>query len=69
MDINNNYIEGRHEIKYQSGWSFMPTSTIFLPGLFFNVYIESPNPKNPESPKSQAANPIQLETPTPKTQS
>ena len=32
--------------------------TIFIPGLFFYVYIESPNPKNPEGPTPQAPNPI-----------
>ena len=32
--------------------------TIFFPGLFFYVYIESPNPINPESPTPQAPNPI-----------
>ena len=32
--------------------------TIFSPGLFFYVYIESPNPKNPEGPTPQAPNPI-----------
>ena len=26
--------------------------------VFFNVYIESPNPKNPEGPSPQAPNPI-----------
>ena len=25
-------------------------SAIFFPGFFFYVYIESPNPKNPEGP-------------------
>ena len=30
----------------------------FFPGLFFYVYIESPNPKNPEGPTPQAPNPI-----------
>ena len=29
----------------------------FFPGLFFYVYIESPNPKNPEDPTPQAPNP------------
>ena len=37
----------------------------FFPGLFFYVYIESPNPKNPEGPTPQAQ---QLKTLTPKTQ-
>ena len=32
--------------------------TIFFPGLFFYVFIESPNPKNPEVPTLQAPNPI-----------
>ena len=32
--------------------------TIFFPGLFFYVYVESPNPKNPEGPTPQAPNPI-----------
>ena len=32
--------------------------TIFFPGLFFYVYIESPNTKNPEGPTPQAPNPI-----------
>ena len=49
----------------------------FFPGLFFYVYIESPNPKNPEGPTPQAPNPInwkpqpkktQNKTPTPKPQ-
>ena len=32
---------------------------IFFPGLFFYVYIESPNPKkNPENPTPQSPNPI-----------
>ena len=30
----------------------------FFPGLFSYVYIESPNPKNPEGPTPQAQNPI-----------
>ena len=30
----------------------------FFPGLFFYVYIESPNPKNPEGPTPQPPNPI-----------
>ena len=30
----------------------------FFPGLFFYVYIESPNPKNPAGPTPQAPNPI-----------
>ena len=30
----------------------------FFPGLFFYVYIESPNPTNPEGPTPQALNPI-----------
>ena len=29
----------------------------FFPGLLFYVYIESPNPKNPEDPTPQAPNP------------
>ena len=36
----------------------MSFRTIFFPGLFFYVYIESPNPKNPEGPTPQALNPI-----------
>ena len=32
--------------------------TIFFPGLFFYVHIESPNPKHPEGPTPQAPNPI-----------
>ena len=30
----------------------------FSDGLFFYVYIETPNPKNPEGPTPQAPNPI-----------
>ena len=30
----------------------------FFPGLFFYVYIENPNPKNPEGPTPQTPNPI-----------
>ena len=36
----------------------IPHCTIFFPGLFFYVYIESPNPKNPEGSTPQAPNPI-----------
>ena len=35
-----------------------PTAPFFFPGLFFYVYIESPNSKNPEGPTPQAPNPI-----------
>ena len=31
---------------------------VFSHGYSFNVYIESPNPKNPEGPTPQASNPI-----------
>ena len=34
----------------------------FFPGLYFYVYIESPNPKNPAGPTPQAPNPIILGT-------
>ena len=33
-------------------------ATFFFTGLFFYVYIESPNLKNPEGPTPQAPNPI-----------
>ena len=37
---------------------FQPYAPFFFPGLFFHVYIESQNPKNPEGPSPQAPNPI-----------
>ena len=50
--------------------------TIFFPGLFFYVYIESPNPKTqkaphhrPQTPSTENPNPkTQYKTPTPKPQ-
>ena len=41
----------------------------FFPKLFFYVYIESPNPKEPGRPHTTGPKPNQLNTPTPKTQS
>ena len=40
---------------------------LFFPGLFFYVYIASPNPKNPEGPTPQALNPS-TKNPNPKPQ-
>ena len=48
----------------QSGLHQTPSSTIF-PGLFFYVYIESPNPKNPEGPTPQTPKTINWKTQTP----
>ena len=41
----------------------------FFPGIFFCVYIESPNPKKPRRPHTKGSNPHQLKTPASKTQS
>ena len=44
----------------------------FFPGLFFYVYIESPNPLKPRKPHTTIPKPYQLKTPiqdpTPKTE-
>ena len=37
---------------------YLWSAPFFFPGLFFYVYIESPNPRNPEGPTPQAPNPI-----------
>ena len=41
----------------------------FFPGLFFCVYVESPNSKKPRMPPTTGPKPHQLKTPTSKTQS
>ena len=40
----------------------------FFPGLFFYVYIESPNQKKPRRPHTTGPKPHQLKIPTPTTQ-
>ena len=41
----------------------------FFPGLFFYVYIESPNPKKPRRPHTTGTKPYQLKSLPPKNQS
>ena len=41
----------------------------FFPGLFFYVYLDSPNPNHSRKPHTTGPKPYQLKTPTPKSQS
>mgnify|MGYP001794685884 CR=1 FL=1 len=55
------------------GWIEKPLSRSYhckasFPGLFFYIYIESPNLKKPRRPHTTGPKPHQLKTPTPKTQ-
>ena len=57
--MTGNIIDKTHKLDWR---------TIFFPGLFFNVYIEIPNPKKPRRPHTTGPKPQQLKAPTPKTQ-
>ena len=49
--VNNKVLKHQFSVSPASG-------TIFFPDLFFYVYIESPNPYNPEGLTPQAPHPI-----------
>ena len=58
FSVNNHSNHGIVIIQRKFLLSFICDAPFFFPGLFFYVYIESSNPKNPEGPTPQAPNPI-----------
>ena len=70
-------MSGRYEFKWivshlkelVNNISYLNRGTIFFPGLFFYVYIESPKPIKPRKLHTPSPKPHQLKAPTPKAQS
>ena len=60
--------DGKGWILHATACTMLRMAPFLFPGLFFYVYVKSPNPKKPRRLNTTSPKPHQLKTPTPKSQ-